>query len=73
MIWDLRIEADDVVLACFGSEIAFPASAAGAVSALLEADEGIEVAALDPELSEDEKLVLVRRLVREGVAEARLA
>lgn len=72
MVWDLRGDGDQVVLACFGSEIAFPRSVVRALTGLLTAgDEGVVVRDLAGDLDDAERLVLVRRLVREGVAEAR--
>ena len=72
MIWDLREDGDQVVLACFGSEIAFPAKAAPVVAHLLRGDpDGIPIGELDDGLDVDERLVLVKRLIREGVVEAR--
>ena len=72
MLWDLRTEAERAVLACFGNEIEFPPVAVPALTALLTADqEGIVVSRVATELSDEEVLVLVRRLVREGVLEIR--
>lgn len=72
MVVDLRVGGDQVVLACFGSEIAFPMSALPALAQLLDTGPGgVAVADLAGDLDGDEKLVLVRRLVREGVVTAR--
>ena len=72
MLWDLRTEAERAVLTCFGNEIEFPPVAVPALTALLAADqEGIVVSRVATELSDEEVLVLVRRLVREGVLEIR--
>jgi hypothetical protein len=72
MLWDLRTEPDRAVLTCFGSEIAFPPTVVTALTALLTAGrDGIAVGDVGSELSPEETLVLVRRLVREGVLEIR--
>ena len=72
MVYDLREGDDQVVLSCFGSEIAFPRSTLPALTRLLAAGpDGVAVGDLPGELDGDERLVLVRRLVREGTLEAR--
>jgi len=72
MIWDLRPDGDQIVLACFGSEIAFPASAAPALTQLLGGGSvGVRVNELAGPLDDEERAVLVRRLIREGVVAAR--
>lgn len=72
MVCDLRPGDDQVVLACFGSEIAFPVTVGDALRQLLTAGgEGVAVGDLVGDLDVEEKLVLIRRLVREGVVEAR--
>ena len=72
MLWSLRHETDEVILSCFGNEIAFPAAIEDALSALLTAGStGLAVGDVAGSLDDEEKLVLVRRLIREGVLEAR--
>jgi hypothetical protein len=67
MVWELRTDADHVLLYCFGTEIRFPVASSGALSVLLTAGpEGMAVSDLGPDLDDEEKLVLVRRLIREG-------
>ena len=61
-----------IVLSCFGSEIAFPRSTIPALTHLLAAGpDGVAVGDLPGDLDAEERLVLVRRLVREGAVEAR--
>jgi hypothetical protein len=72
MVYDLRESDDQVVLSCFGSEIAFPTSTLPALTQLLAAGrDGVAVGDLRGDLDGEERLVLVRRLVREGTVEAR--
>lgn len=75
MLWDLEDAedgADGFVLSCFGSTIEFPSAARPAVVQLLaDQSDGIRVVDLEGPLDTDEKLVLVRRLVVEGVVELR--
>jgi ribosomal protein L16 Arg81 hydroxylase len=66
VIADLE-EANGMVILYFeGKEIGFPAHAAPEVRACFEADEPFRAADLPGELDVDGRLVLVRRLVREG-------
>lgn len=69
MLWR-RVDGDDTVeVACFGNVISFPTIVGAALSVLLA---GADVRVGDlPGLDEEERLVLVRRLVREGVLQAR--
>lgn len=72
MVHDLREEDGRVVLSCFGSEIAFPSSTLPALARLLGAGpDGVVVGDLPGDLDGEERLVLVRRLVREGTLVAR--
>lgn len=60
------------MLACFGSEVAFPLSAGPALTQLLEGGAaGVRVGDLAGPLDDDEQIVLARRLIREGVLAAR--
>jgi len=71
MLWDMRKEADQVVLSCFANEISFPAAAAEALSNVLAVGpEGIAVRDIGGGLDEEGRIVLVRRLIREGVLES---
>ncbi len=72
MVHDLAEHDDQIVLSCFGSEIAFPRSTIPALTHLLAAGpDGVAVGDLPGDLDAEERLVLVRRLVREGAVEAR--
>lgn len=56
-----------VVLAFEGKELAFPAHAGAVIRALLELDEPFTAGELPGSLDDDGRLVLIRRLVREGL------
>ena len=56
-----------VVIAFEGKELAFPAHVADEIRGLLELDEPFTAADLPGSLDEDGRLVLIRRLVREGL------
>lgn len=72
LLWEYVVDDEGPLLTCFGTDIRFPPAAATAVEALLAAGPaGTTPARLDPEISDDEALVIVRRLIREGVVEAR--
>lgn len=72
MLRDYVVEDGVPRLSCFGTDIRFPAAAADAVDALLHAGSGgTTVDQVDADLSEEEVLVIVRRLIREGVLVAR--
>jgi hypothetical protein len=66
VIADLEETTDGVALFFEGSEIRFPAHAAPEVRACFESEEPFRAGDLPGELDEDGRLVLVRRLVREG-------
>jgi hypothetical protein len=65
VIADLHTDGD-VTLAFEGKEMNFPAAAGQALEAAAAADEPFRVADLPGDLDEESRLVLVRRLVREG-------
>ena len=58
--------AAGVVLLFEGKEVRFPAKAAAAVDAITESDGSFSAAELPAPLDKPGRLVLVRRLVREG-------
>jgi hypothetical protein len=66
VIADLEEDADGVALVFEGKEIRFPAHARAEVAACFEADEPFLPSELPGDLDEAGRLVLVRRLVREG-------
>jgi hypothetical protein len=66
VIADLEDSDDGVALVYEGKELRFPAHARAEVAACFEADEPFLPADLPGELDEAGRLVLVRRLVREG-------
>lgn len=68
MMWRWAENEDTVELSCFGSVIAFPIAVRAALAVILDGDD-VRVGDL-PGLDDTERLVLVRRLVREGVARA---
>lgn len=70
ILWDLREGVDTVDLSCFGNVISFPSSIREPLWALLTGGEGVVVGDLPGGLEDEEKLVLVRRLIREGVLRA---
>jgi hypothetical protein len=72
MVWDLTERGDEVVLSCFGADVVFPVKAAAPLRQLLAVGpEGLAISGVEGRLDDDERLVLVRRLVREGVLEVR--
>jgi hypothetical protein len=66
VIADLEEGPDDVALVFEGKELRFPEHARAEVVACFESDEPFRPAELPGELDEAGRLVLVRRLVREG-------
>jgi hypothetical protein len=66
VIADLEGASDGLALLFEGKEIRFPAHAAPELEACFELDEPFRVADLPGELDVAGRLVLVRRLVREG-------
>jgi hypothetical protein len=64
---DVADRNGSVVIAFEGKEFAFPAHASDEIRGLLELDEPFTAADLPGSLDEDGRLVLVRRLVREGL------
>jgi bifunctional lysine-specific demethylase and histidyl-hydroxylase NO66 len=66
VIADLDASADGVTLAFEGREMRFPSHAASEVQACFASEEPFRVGDLAGELDDDGRLVLVRRLVREG-------
>jgi ribosomal protein L16 Arg81 hydroxylase len=66
VVFDLRRDGADVVLAFEGRRLSFPEHAAAEVEATAEANGHFCAADLPGELDEEGRLVLVRRLVREG-------
>ncbi len=66
VIADLEEGEDDVGLVFEGRELRFPAHARDEIVACFEADEPFRAAELPGDLDEAGRLVLVRRLVREG-------
>jgi hypothetical protein len=67
VIADLDESPDGVALFFEGKEIRFPAVAAPEVQAIFDSDEPFRLADLPGELDTDGRLVLARRLVREGL------
>lgn len=66
LLYRLRESEEGVTMLLYGSEIAFPASARDALRALLRG-EALRIADIPCDLDDPGRLVLVRRLVREGV------
>jgi hypothetical protein len=66
VIADLEEAEDGVALVFEGRELRFPAHARAEVMACFEADEPFRAAELPGDLDDGGRLVLVRRLVREG-------
>jgi lysine-specific demethylase/histidyl-hydroxylase NO66 len=66
VIFELERDAAGVVLLFEGKEVRFPAKAAAAVDAIAESAGSFSAAELPSGLDEPGRLVLVRRLVREG-------
>jgi ribosomal protein L16 Arg81 hydroxylase len=66
LLYRLRETDDEVVVSSYAGETRLPRHAAGALRYALEHDD-YEIAALPGDLDEAGKLVLVRRLVREGL------
>jgi hypothetical protein len=66
VIADLEEDEDGVALVFEGRELRFPAHARAEVTACFEADEPFRAAELPGDLDDAGRLVLVRRLVREG-------
>jgi hypothetical protein len=67
VIADLRTRRDGGVRLAFeGKRVAFPAQARDEVERLAAADEPVRLRDLPGELDEEGRLVLARRLVREG-------
>jgi hypothetical protein len=66
---ELVQENDDVSLVFEGRELTFPDHAAEELQAIFESDEPFTAADLPGSLDEAGRLVLVRRLVREGFLE----
>jgi Cupin superfamily protein len=66
VIADLEDGADDLALVFEGKELRFPEHARAEVVACFEADEPFRPADLPGDLDDEGRLVLVRRLVREG-------
>jgi cupin superfamily protein len=64
---DVREEGDGVALLFEGKEVVFPARAREAVERLARAAGGVRPSELPGELDGEGRLVLVRRLVREGL------
>jgi bifunctional lysine-specific demethylase and histidyl-hydroxylase NO66 len=64
--FDLRADGESVALAFEGKTVVFPAHVRLEVSALAAADGPVQACDLPGELDEAGRLVLVRRLVREG-------
>lgn len=64
---DLSERNGSLVIAFEGKELSFPARAADEIRGLLELDEPFTAADLPGSLDEDGRLVLIRRLVREGL------
>lgn len=60
-------EGDEVVLDVYGTEVAFPAHAEGALRDAMNRAGSFRVGALAGDLDDDGQAVMVRRLVREGV------
>lgn len=69
LLWRRHDDAGTVELSCFGNVIDFPDAVGEALDVLL-AGAGTRVGEL-PGLDPEEQLVLVRRLIREGVVHAR--
>jgi len=66
LLYDIVAQGDGVSLYCYGQELRFPAHAAATLEAALSPEE-YAVGGLPGELDEQGKVVLVRRLVREGL------
>ncbi len=70
VIADLEERVDGVALVFEGKEISFPAHASAEISACYESEDAFRVADLPGELDAEGRLVLARRLVREGFLRA---
>ena len=66
LLYRLRQDAEHVTLSCYGGNVTLPAFAAEPLRYALET-ERYTVADLPGDLDDDAKLVLIRRLVREGL------
>jgi cupin superfamily protein len=66
IFFDVVQDGDDVVLVFEGRRLAFPAHAVAELQAITEAADPFSAADLPGDLDEPGRLVLVRRLVREG-------
>lgn len=66
LLWRLAVADDDVRLAANGCEITLPAFAAPAVAAMLSGP-AFRIRDLPGDLDEQERLVLARRLLRDGL------
>jgi hypothetical protein len=73
VIADLERGTEGIALLFEGKEVLFPSHAAAEVEACFEADGPFRVADLPGELDEPGRLVLVRRLLREGFLRASLS
>jgi hypothetical protein len=67
VIADFEIDADAAKIAFEGRALRFPARIAAEVEFMLVADEPFTAADLPGRLDDESRLVLVRRLVREGL------
>jgi hypothetical protein len=66
VIADLDVTGDRAVLTFEGRDVVFPAKARAAVAAIVAAGEPFTAAELPDDLDVAGRLVLVRRMVREG-------
>ena len=66
VVFDLEAGDSEVALAFEGRRIAFPAHAREELEAAARSEEPVPAADLPGKLDEEGRLVLVRRLVREG-------
>ena len=72
VIADLAVEGDEARVAFEGRELVLPARVAGELSFVIGAEEPFGAAELPGNLDEESRLVLVRRLVREGLLRIRV-
>lgn len=68
LIYHLRTDAEHAHVSCYGSSLMLPAYAASPLSYALST-ESFEVRALPGDLDDEGKLVLIERLIREGLVQ----
>lgn len=70
-IFRIAAEGDSVAIECYGRKITFPVQARQAVEFALE-NERFKIRELPGDLDDASKVVIVKRLIREGLVEAQL-